>query len=308
MRFCYRSLQDRPMRVTIGTVMDLDPAHLRSFDAVVRHGGYHRAAEALHLTQPAVSRHIRRLEQQLGEPLFRKRGRGVELTAFGGRAEEELSNVLQAHDRALARLLREGQAPFAFGVVDNLSEPLLPALMAVLRGYLGTRELRLRVDRSRTLTESFGRGELDAALVMDPYGSSHAAALGDLTLRWWTAANVDPPLTLPAQVPLVAYEPPCSFREMAIGRIRQLGSEAAITAEAPHLSGVATAARNGLGYALLPYGGDGLRVVSRGPLAETLRAPLWLLAAPAHAELAMPMRSAMPAPEPQAQRRLTAVA
>jgi len=88
--------------------MDLDPAHLRSFDAVVRHGGYHRAAEALHLTQPAVSRHIRRLEEQLGEPLFRKRGRGVELTVFGGRAVEELADVLQAHDRALARLLREG--------------------------------------------------------------------------------------------------------------------------------------------------------------------------------------------------------
>ncbi len=92
--------------------MDLDPAHLRSFDAVVRHGGYHRAAEALHLTQPAVSRHIRRLEGQLGEPLFRKRGRGVELTDFGARAAEELANVLQANDRALARLLREGQAPF----------------------------------------------------------------------------------------------------------------------------------------------------------------------------------------------------
>ena len=99
------------------------------------------------------------------------------------------------------------------------------------------RELRLRVDRSRTLTESFGRGELDAALVMDPYGSPHAVALGELTLRWWTAATVDPPLTLPAQVPLVAYEPPCSFRELAIGRIRQLGADAVITAEAPHLSG-----------------------------------------------------------------------
>jgi DNA-binding transcriptional LysR family regulator len=290
--------------------MDLDPAHLRSFDAVVRHGGYHRAAEALHLTQPAVSRHIRRLEEQLGEPLFRKRGRGVELTVFGGQAAEELAEVLQAHDRALARLLREGQAPFAFGVVDNLSEPLLPALLAVLRSYLGDRELRLRVDRSRTLTESFGRGELDAALVMDPYGSPQAAALGELTLRWWTATTVDPPLSLPAQVPLVAYEPPCSFRELAIGRIRQLGAEAVITAEAPHLSGVATAARNGLGYALLPYGGDGLRAVTHGPLAETLRAPLWLLASPAHTELALPMRAAMDAAAPAArsERRLAVVA
>jgi DNA-binding transcriptional LysR family regulator len=292
------------------STMDLDPAHLRSFDAVVRHGGYHRAAEALHLTQPAVSRHIRRLEEQLGEPLFRKRGRGVELTEFGARAAEELATVLEANDRAVARLLREGQAPFAFGVVDNLSEPVLPALLTVLRAYLGARELRLRVDRSRTLTESFGRGELDAALVMDPYGSPHAAALGELTLHWWTAATVDPPLTLPAQVPLVAYEPPCSFRELAIGRIRELGAEAVITAEAPHLSGVATAARNGLGYALLPYGGDGLRAVTRGPLAETQLVPLWLLVSPAHTELAATMRTAMRLANPAArsERRLAVVA
>ena len=43
--------------------VDLDPAHLRSFMAIVDYGGYHRAAEALHLTQPAVSRHMRRLER-----------------------------------------------------------------------------------------------------------------------------------------------------------------------------------------------------------------------------------------------------
>jgi DNA-binding transcriptional LysR family regulator len=83
-----------------------------------------------------------------------------------------------------------------------------------------------------------------------------------------------------------------------------------ITAEAPHLSGVATAARNGLGYALLPCGGDGLRVVSRGPLAETLRAPLWLVVSPAHAELTAPMRAALRAAVPQAgsERRLAVVA
>src|ERR1700729_1802370 len=146
---------------------------------------------------------------------------------------------------------------------------------------------------------------------MDPYGSPQAAALGELTLRWWAAATrVDPPLTLPAQVPLVAYEPPCSFRELAIGRIRQLGAEAVITAEAPHLSGVATAARNGLGYALLPYGGDGLRAVSQGPLAETLRTPLWLLLSPAHTELAAPMRAATRATThpAQSERRLAVVA
>jgi DNA-binding transcriptional LysR family regulator len=273
--------------------MDLDPAHLRSFDAIVRHGGYHRAAEALHMTQPAISRHIRRLEEQLGEPLFRRRGRGVELTTFGTRAADELSQALAAHDLAVSRLLRDERAPFALGTVDNLLEPLLPDLLGVVREHLGARELRLRVDRSRVLADGFGRGELDAALVMDCAADARGVKLGELPLRWWTAASLSPPATLPPQVPLVAYESPCSFRELALARIRELGSEPVVTAEAPHLSGVATAARNGLGYALLPFGGDGLRPISEGPLAERLRVPLWLLATAEHSALTQPMRDAM---------------
>src|SRR3954452_2054583 len=102
--------------------VDLDPAHLRSFLAIVRYGGYHRAADALHLTQPAISRHIRRLETQLGRPLFERPGRGVQLTAFGERAATELGAVLAAHDHALARLERAGDAdgPFVLGAVENL--------------------------------------------------------------------------------------------------------------------------------------------------------------------------------------------
>ena len=110
MHFGYRSLRDRALRVTIEPDGPR-PAHLRSFDAVVRHGGYHRAAEALHLTQPAVSRHLPPASSSARAPL------------------RSWQIVLQANDRALARLLREGQAPFAFGVVDNLSEPVLPALL-----------------------------------------------------------------------------------------------------------------------------------------------------------------------------------
>src|SRR3954447_5760474 len=86
--------------------MDLDPAHLRSFLAIVRYGGYHRAADALHLTQTAVSRHIRRLEEELRPPLFERGGRGVELTGYGERAAAELAEVVSTHDRALVRLQR----------------------------------------------------------------------------------------------------------------------------------------------------------------------------------------------------------
>src|SRR4051812_41059016 len=86
------SLTPLPVAATMRCV-DLDPAHLRSSLAIVRFGGSPRAAEALHLPQPAVSRHIRRLEAQLGEPLFERRGRGVELTPYGERAAAELGAV-----------------------------------------------------------------------------------------------------------------------------------------------------------------------------------------------------------------------
>ena len=134
--------------------MDLDPAHLRSLAAIVRLGGFHRAAGALHLTQPAVSRHIRRLEEQLGAPLFERRGRGVELTAFGERAAAELADELAAHDRAVARLRHNapgaGRA-FVLGTIENVTDPVLPELLAATRAALGPVEVQLRIDRSLEL-------------------------------------------------------------------------------------------------------------------------------------------------------------
>src|SRR3954452_1236527 len=57
--------------------------HLRTFVAVADAGGVHRAADRLHLSQPAVSRQIQALEGDLGVPLFDRIGRRVQLTAEG---------------------------------------------------------------------------------------------------------------------------------------------------------------------------------------------------------------------------------
>ncbi len=265
--------------------MDLDPAHLRSFLAIVRYGGYHRAGDALHLTQPAVSRHIRRLEEQLGEPLFHRRGRGVELTAFGERAAAEFTAVLAAHDRALARLQRSG--PFVFGTIENLVDPVLPDLIAVVREQVG--DLQLRVDRSFALVERLTRGELDAAIVIDPGDAPDPVELGTIALRWFAS----PALVEREPLPLVAYDPPCGLRDLALARLRELGLEYTLNAESPHLSGVHSAVRNGLGYALLAAGADGLRAVTHGPLATPIPARLYLVLAPGHAALATPLRAAL---------------
>jgi DNA-binding transcriptional LysR family regulator len=275
--------------------VDLDPAHLRSFLAIVRYGGYHRAADALHLTQPAVSRHIRRLEEQLGEPLFARRGRGVELTAYGERAAGELGELLAAHDQAVARLQTAGShgGPFVLGAIENVVDPILPDMLAAMREELGDRPLQLRVDRSLQLVERVARGEVDAAIVADVGDATGALEVGALTLRWWATpalASVEAPAE---PLPVVAYDPPCGLRDRALARLGDLGLSYELAAESPHLTGVQAAARNGLGYALLAAGGDGLRRVSAGPLAEPVTAPLWLLLRPEHTGLATPLKAAL---------------
>ena len=281
-------------RATIADV-DLDPAHLRSFLAIVRFGGYHRAADALHLTQPAVSRHIRRLEEQFGEPLFARRGRGVQLTPYGERAAAELADVLSAHDRAVTRLQRGhgDDGPFVLGMIENLVDPVLPDLLGVVREQLAGCPVQLRVDRSLELVDRLRRGEVDAAVVVDPGDTPNALEIGTLTLRWWATPALAAAPALPEPFPLVAYDPPCGLRELAFARLAELGIDATLTAESPHLSGVHAAVRNGLGYALLAAGGDGLRPVAHGPLAEKVPSTLWLVLAPEHRALAQPLRAAL---------------
>ena len=276
--------------------VELDFSHLRSFLAIVRYGGHHRAADALHLTQPAVSRHIKRLEAQLGQPLFVRRGRGVELTAYGERAAAELGEVLAAHDGAVARLQRgaERPGPFVLGTIENLVDPVLPDLISVVREQIGDQALQLRVDRSLALVERLERGEVDAAIVLDPGNAAGALKLGTVALRWWASPELAAAAQSPPRpFPVVAYDAPCAMRDLALGRLEELGLEPLLTAESPHLSGVQAAVRSGLGYALLAAGGDGMRAITQGPLATTIPARLWLLIAPAHRALAQALRAAL---------------
>jgi DNA-binding transcriptional LysR family regulator len=80
--------------------MALDPRQLRAFLAITECGSLGLAAESLHVTQPALSRTIRRLETQLGVQLFERRTTGMELTLFG-RALFPHANLLST-ENALA--------------------------------------------------------------------------------------------------------------------------------------------------------------------------------------------------------------
>jgi len=83
--------------------MDLNPAHVRTLREIARHGSFSRAAESLHLSQPAVSLHMRQLEARCGTALLERVGKrafptraGTVLLEHAGRAFAELDRAQEA--------------------------------------------------------------------------------------------------------------------------------------------------------------------------------------------------------------------
>ncbi len=111
---------------------------LRAFAAVARHGNVHRASEALHLSQPSVTRAVRQLEASLGAPLFERTTKGMRLTVAGDcayrrveRAFEELRAAGQRHPAARGAGASSRTADRA--VVADRPRGMLTALVAVAR-------------------------------------------------------------------------------------------------------------------------------------------------------------------------------
>jgi DNA-binding transcriptional LysR family regulator len=106
--------------------------HLKHFMALVEFGSYARASEAVHLSQPALSRSIQQLEQELGVPLFERGRLGAQLSAFGQVALPHVRGVIAASEALRQSVesigglesgdLAIGAGPYpALGLIDKVS-------------------------------------------------------------------------------------------------------------------------------------------------------------------------------------------
>ncbi|MFI0813711.1 LysR family transcriptional regulator [Streptomyces echinatus] len=102
--------------------MDLDLRKLRYFVAVAEHRHFGRAAQALFIAQPVLSRQIRAFEQELGCPLFTRSTRSVELTPAGRQLYDEASKIATVVDLALRRVheAQRGEQRIAVGFSPGL--------------------------------------------------------------------------------------------------------------------------------------------------------------------------------------------
>ncbi|MCW0215925.1 MAG: LysR family transcriptional regulator [Pseudonocardia sp.] len=221
----------------------LDVVPLRSFVAVAECGGFHRAAAALHVSQPTVSDHVKRLESACGTALLHRAGRASRLTPAGETLLVEARRMLSIHDDVLARLAAPTARELSVGSTEHAADQLLPRLSSALGG-----SVRYRLDRGTGLREALDRGDLDLALLFTPPANERSATAGLLEVRWYAAPGWEPPA---GPVPLVGLDAPCALRDRAVSTLTGAGSAVTVACEAAYLAGVLAAARAGLGVALL---------------------------------------------------------
>lgn len=151
--------------------MNVTLRQLRVFQAVIELGGFSRAGDALGLTQPAVSRAVRELEQALDLRLFDRTTREVEPTAAARRLQGKLTRVLEALQDALGEARMEGAQ--AHGVVRVASSPtlsasLMPLLIARCRQRYPQLKLVLHDQVQRLNIDAVTGGQVDFGLVVEP--------------------------------------------------------------------------------------------------------------------------------------------
>jgi DNA-binding transcriptional LysR family regulator len=148
----------------------MDSDALKTFLTIYREGGISSAARALHRTQPAISRRIALLEQELGVPLF-ERGAGRAVLSDAGRVmvpyAERAVAAAQDAENAVRALSKPNAGPVAFAIVGTLAGGRLSKIMQRFARTHPAVELTLRTATSAEVSDLVRRGEATIGLRYD---------------------------------------------------------------------------------------------------------------------------------------------
>jgi hypothetical protein len=139
-------------RTVVTTNLDVD--FLRTLASAEDLGGMNRAAERVGRSQSAVSQQMRKLEEKVGQRLFRKRGRGLVLTEPGELLLKYARRILALNDEAIAALHGSGlEGVVRFGLPSDFAETWLPAALGQFKRAHPLIRVEASVDRNAVLFE-----------------------------------------------------------------------------------------------------------------------------------------------------------
>ncbi|CCN50067.1 putative Transcriptional regulator, LysR family [Vibrio nigripulchritudo MADA3029] len=188
----------------------MDIEALRSFLAFVDTGSFTRAAKQTFKTQSAVSMQMKRLESELGKPLFEKQGRNLNLTKDGQSLALYARQLLQLHDDTLNQIKgQDVETVIRLGCPDDYAESVLPNFVRLLRKEIPSLDLQIVCTPSNRVRMMLDSGRLDIGIVSRPAGSEEGYLLSNDRGVW--LIGEDKSLLEQRPIPLVLLQKECQY-------------------------------------------------------------------------------------------------
>ncbi len=149
----------------------MDIRQLETFVAVAREGSITRAAERVHLSQPAVSAHIKAIEDALGLTIFERTSRGMSLTGDGERLLAKAEKILAAQEELMSEATRiKGGlgGKLRLGAAANTSHEAIGVLLTTLSERYPQLDVTLRHGPSADIVAGIRDGSLDVGVYNEP--------------------------------------------------------------------------------------------------------------------------------------------
>lgn len=226
---------------------------LRTLVTVAEYRSYKQAANALRLSQPTISGHMRRLQEQLGVDLFDKRVPGVRLTAAGEATVAKARQIMDIHDDIFDHVV-PGMSSNS-GVVLKIGCPhelrcwsLVPVI-AELRRTFPRAQVALHNGSSSEILEQVRSGELHMCAAVTTERQPDVFRSVDDKLVWF--GNGKPLAIGEDGLPIVAPPHGTVARDLMFAVLDDHGMSYTTTFQAVHIDGVIEAVKSGLGYTAL---------------------------------------------------------
>jgi DNA-binding transcriptional LysR family regulator len=246
-----------------GTEGPVDVHALRTFVEVARRQGFTRASETLHVTQPAISKIVKALEEELGTPLLHRERRRVKLTEAGRIVLDRAQGILDAlrvieEEVVEVAALRRGR--LRLGMPPIVGVTFFPPLLAEFhQAYPGVL-LELREEGSHHIEALVLERELDVGAVVLPTDEEAFGTMPFVRDELQAVLHPDHPLARRPHValrdlagtPFVLYRPEFALHGHILEACRRAGFKPTVVSESSHWDFIVALVAANIGVALLP--------------------------------------------------------
>jgi len=211
---------------------------LQVFYSVARHLSFTKAAESLHMTQPAVTFQVRQLEEQFNTRLFDRMHNRISLTEAGERVQHYAKQIFELYSRMegeVRELTGEVSGVVMLGASTTIAEYMLPSLLGAFKGKFPDVVIRLRVSNTEGIVALVDDNEIDLGVVEAPVSNKNLVVevgridkmVAVLPPDHVLAGRVSLPVAEVPEHPFIAREEGSGTREVTFDYLRDAGLEPA---------------------------------------------------------------------------------